>query len=158
MRKYLIYLFLFISFVPEPIFAEPSSILTIKCEAPKGFRFDAGPDEFFNLPKHKIEKSEDGVSGMEPTFIYDQKNPKQLLVFWGPPRDFSSFVEAKATKADVIYSDYKRLTAIEALGEGVTFMYTFYPRNELGYFSFHGGNTTGGAIAKTFYAICKFLK
>lgn len=128
-------------------------VLTVTCGEPTGIRYDQ--------INGKIEKRDDGFSGVTPVFIVDDEKPGKLLFVWGPAKWAKNVgVETKALEAVVVSITDDKLTAvrIDDPAFGVVHMYSLYPEKGLVYFTQHRYLNAAGGIpsSSTFYSRCNF--
>lgn len=134
--------------------------VTIKCEPPKG--------QTIILPKIKsmsgeikVQRSPDGYLGTEPIFVMDLENSSKILVLWGkniPEQDSKKADDSAlpATEATILRASSQMVTALESFGDSVIWMYTFYPQENLGYFTRHRHEPSAGSSASHFFSKCSF--
>jgi hypothetical protein len=116
---------LFITILFCPIFAKP--YLTVECEAPKGNRID--------YEKGKMVASEDGMSGINPLFIFDDNQKDKVTVIWGHSKKLN--IPAKAIEATIVVNDEEfKITAMAIDGE-VVYMYSLFPKEGVVMFTQH---------------------
>jgi hypothetical protein len=130
-----------------------SRLVTIGCGDPQGVTFYGS----------KLDIAE--RFGSAPKFILDPSDPIHLIVLWGSyidsrlPEHFVDELElrAKAVKATIVYRSEDQITATRTDGQGL-YVYTLYPKLEVGVFSSHRHWTTGETAAHMYYGHCKFLE
>lgn len=134
-----------------PAFAKP--VMTATCDEPVGNRIDQVGG--------KIQRREDGFTGVNPVFILDDEKPGKLLYIWGPAKwARDSGVETKALEASIVSVTGDKLTAVRVDDHtfGVVHMYSLYPAKGLVFFTQHRHLNVDGGVpsSATYHARCKF--
>jgi len=97
----------------------------------------------------KIEKHDDGFSGVNPTFILDDEKPGKLLYIWGPAKWAKDVgIETKALEATIVSKTDAKITAVQVDDPrlGVVHMYSLYPSNGLVFYTQHRYLALSGGI------------
>jgi hypothetical protein len=130
-----------------------SRLITVECEDPQGITVYGGKPEIAER------------FGSAPKFILDTSDPMQMTVFWGSyvsPRLPEQFVDKfglrpSAVKATIMFRNEDQITATRTDQQGL-YVYTLYPKLEIGVFSAHRHWTTGETAANMYYGRCKFIQ
>jgi hypothetical protein len=134
-----------------PIAAKANNIVA-ECDDPQGVVFYSS----------KLESTE--KFGSKPRFFLDTED-KALTVFWdsyvdpkllGQAIDYFQ-LKSKGEQAMVIFQNQDQITAMRTDMQGV-YLYTLYPKLELGVFSAHRHWTSGETASNMYYGKCKFLR
>lgn len=130
-----------------------SRVVTVECDDPQGVTFYRGKQDI-------VERF-----GSAPKFIFDSSDRMHLIVLWGSYID-SRYPEnsvdelglrAKALKATIVYRSEDQITATRTDELGL-YVYTLYPKLEIGVFSAHRHWTTGETAANMYHGQCKFTQ
>ena len=137
--------------------AEP--VFTAVCEEPSGSRIDY-MTESIGSSRLKLERSEDRVTGVNPTFIIDSDRPKVLTYVWGPTKrhgDLPAPIK-KTTHATIVVQTKEVIIAVEVWGSRGVAVSTLLPKMGFGAFTHHAYSTILGDWfeAVTLTAKCKF--
>jgi hypothetical protein len=151
---------LLIGVVLLPLPSAAESVLTVRCEEPKGLRYDYGPppEAWFSSEKAPavLEQSDDGFKGARPVFVIDSTSPEQLTVVWGDNDLFGDLATTRAEAATIVMRSDDHLAAIERKGESI-WMYSLYPKIGAGFFTRHRSlKLFPVADAATFFSKCVF--
>ena len=136
--------------------AEP--VLTAVCDEPSGPRIDYYASRDKSLPP-KLERSEDRITGVNPTFIIDSDQPKVVTYVIGHTKKFGDPPPFGAQRADIVIHTDEMISAVK-VGRGWITVVTLLPNLGLVAFTDHYDTTFLGErfVAKTFTAKCKFAK
>ena len=130
-----------------------SRLVTVECGDPQGV-------VFYSSNLDVAERF-----GSVPKFILDSSDPTQLIVLWGsyidsrlPENSVDELgLRAKAVKATIVYKSEDQITATRTDELGL-YIYTLYPKREVGVFSAHRHWTTGDTAANMYHGRCKFTQ
>jgi len=139
--------------VVDPEASAASRPITVECDDPQGVTLYSG--------KQDISER----FGSAPKFILDASDPKQMIVLWGSHVDSrlpEQFVDKlglrpSAVKATIVFRDEDQITAMRTDQQGL-YVYTLYPKLEIGVFSAHRHWTTGETAANMYHGQCKFTQ
>jgi hypothetical protein len=130
-----------------------SRLITVECEDPQGITF--------NGSKHDVAER----FGSAPKFILDASDPEQMIVLWGSyvdsrlPEQFVDELRLRpsAVKGTIMFRNEDQITATRTDQQGL-YVYTLYPKLEIGVFSAHRHWTTGETAANMYHGRCKFVQ
>ena len=133
-------------------------VLTALCDEPSGPRIDYYTSRDKSLPP-KLERSEDRITGVNPTFIIDSDQPKVVTYVIGHTKKFGDPPPFGAQRADIVIHTDEMISAVK-VGRGWIMVVTLLPNLGLVAFTDHYDTTFLGErfVAKTFTAKCKFAK
>lgn len=130
---------------------------TIQCDPPQGQRVEYGTDRSSDAPIWL----EDGFTGVRPIFVFDDKKPDELTIFWGDTRPEGVPIElVPATKKSVaqVISDNPIVLAAAMVGALYVETYVFFFKEgsdvALGTFGSHKV-FADGAKADMLSSLCK---
>lgn len=139
--------------VVAPEASAASRSITVECDDPRGITLYSGKQEIAER------------FGSAPKFILDPSDPKQMIVLWGSyvdsrlPEEFVDKLKLRpsAVKATIVFRDEDQITATRTDQLGL-YVYTLYPKLEVGIFSAHRHWTTGETAANMYHGECKFTQ
>ena len=108
---------------------------------------------------HKLKRSEDRITGANPTFIIDSDHPKVVTYVIGHTKKFGDPPPFMAERADIVIHTDEMISAVK-VGRGWIMVVTLLPNLGLVAFTDHHDTTFLGErfVARTFTAKCNFAK
>ena len=131
--------------------AYASPVMTINCDEPNGQRTDFYAGE--------LEESDDGFVGVKPKIIFDDKKPQLATVLFEPAGIVEKLGLKSTSSFKIMVQTTEQITITASTDKNITQMYTFFPKQGIGYFTLHAYNTSirdGEASTVTLIAKCKF--
>ena len=124
-------------------------LMSAVCSEPVGVRYD--------LAGEKLQRSDDGFSGVRPQFSLAKGTPPKLTVIWPDSSTRGADAKQNAHEASIVDFTDTMISAI-ALYENRINLYTLFPLKGLAFMSTHktipaNGGVPSGAIFKM---ECKF--
>lgn len=125
------------------------NLMAASCSEPVGVRYDrvAG----------KIQRNDDGYSGVNPQFVFSKSNPSKLTVIWPDSKTLGANAKQQAHEATIIDFSESMISAVMLYEQRVN-LYTLFPSQGVAFMSTHKNIPLQGGIPSgaVFKLECKF--
>lgn len=125
------------------------NLMSASCSEPVGVRYDRAAG--------KIQRNDDGYSGVNPQFIFSKSNPSKLTVIWPDSKTLGANAKQQAHEATIIDFNESMISAVMLYEQRIN-LYTLFPHKSVAFMSTHKNIPLQGGIPSgaVFKLECKF--